>query len=152
LPGIDLKVRRFTGAEDASGMPGNTNTWCGWASLSTVSPCARIVVTYSFDVKFEGRGVCRVGDSLLHNNQNTAGGIQTGEQILPVNTVCTTCEAQQNKQTEGHPIDVATGRAFTTAKLFTCARPYTLSLFRTWLSTNNEIRGPRRLLFLLRIR
>jgi YD repeat-containing protein len=98
-------------------------------------------VTYSFDVKFEGRGVCRVGDSLLHNNRNTAGGIQIGEQILPVNPVCTTCEAQKNKQTEGHPIDVATGRAFTTAKLFTCARPYTLSLFRTWLSTNNEIPG-----------
>jgi YD repeat-containing protein len=98
-------------------------------------------VTYSFDVKFEGRGVCRVGDSLLHNNQNTAGGIQTGEQILPFNPVCTTCEAQKNKQTEGHPIDVATGRAFTTAKLFACARPYTMSLFRTWLSTNNEIPG-----------
>jgi hypothetical protein len=25
--------------------------------------------------------VCRVGDSLLHNNQNTAGGNRAGEQI-----------------------------------------------------------------------
>jgi len=35
LPGIDLKVRRPTGAKDVSGMPGNTSTWCGWASLPT---------------------------------------------------------------------------------------------------------------------
>ncbi|MCP3894268.1 MAG: DUF4150 domain-containing protein [Bacteroides sp.] len=29
--------------------------------------------TGSSDVKFEGRGVCRVGDTLLHNKNNTAG-------------------------------------------------------------------------------
>ena len=29
--------------------------------------------TYSFDVKFEGRNVCRLGDSLFHNQKNAAG-------------------------------------------------------------------------------
>ncbi|GEL70271.1 DUF4150 domain-containing protein [Myxococcus virescens] len=28
---------------------------------------------YSFDVKFEGRNVCRLGDPLFHNKKNTMG-------------------------------------------------------------------------------
>lgn len=28
---------------------------------------------YSFDIKLEGRNVCRVGDPMFHNNKNTAG-------------------------------------------------------------------------------
>ena len=28
---------------------------------------------YSFDVKFEGRNVCRLGDPLFHNQKNTVG-------------------------------------------------------------------------------
>lgn len=28
---------------------------------------------YSFDVKFEGKGVCRLGDSLFHNKKNGVG-------------------------------------------------------------------------------
>jgi hypothetical protein len=28
---------------------------------------------YSFDVKFEGRGVCRLGDPLFHNRKNIMG-------------------------------------------------------------------------------
>lgn len=28
---------------------------------------------YSFDVKFEGKNVCRLGDSLFHNNKNIMG-------------------------------------------------------------------------------
>ncbi len=28
---------------------------------------------YSFDVKFEGKGVCRLGDILFHNKKNTLG-------------------------------------------------------------------------------
>jgi len=28
---------------------------------------------YSFDVKIEGRNVCRAGDLMTHNNKNTAG-------------------------------------------------------------------------------
>ncbi|MFZ1984801.1 MAG: DUF4150 domain-containing protein [Desulfatitalea sp.] len=30
-------------------------------------------VTYSFDVKFEGRGVARNGDLMTHNSKNTVG-------------------------------------------------------------------------------
>jgi hypothetical protein len=30
-------------------------------------------MTYSFDVRFEGKNVCRVGDSLFHNRKNTMG-------------------------------------------------------------------------------
>src|SRR5512133_3391497 len=30
-------------------------------------------VTYSFDVKIEGKNVCRLGDRLFHNGQNTVG-------------------------------------------------------------------------------
>jgi len=28
---------------------------------------------YSFDVKFEGKNVCRLGDPLYHNNKNAMG-------------------------------------------------------------------------------
>jgi len=37
LPGIEPKVSRPPGAKDASGMPGNTSMWCGWASISKFS-------------------------------------------------------------------------------------------------------------------
>lgn len=30
-------------------------------------------VTYSFDVKLEGKNVCRLGDPMLHNKKNAAG-------------------------------------------------------------------------------
>jgi hypothetical protein len=30
-------------------------------------------LSYSFDVKYEGKNVCRLGDSLFHNKKNTAG-------------------------------------------------------------------------------
>lgn len=30
-------------------------------------------LAYSFDVKFEGRNVCRLGDALFHNDKNTMG-------------------------------------------------------------------------------
>lgn len=30
-------------------------------------------MSYSFDVKFEGRNVCRLGDSLFHNKKNACG-------------------------------------------------------------------------------
>lgn len=29
--------------------------------------------TYSFDVKFEGRNVCRLGDQVMHNKKNITG-------------------------------------------------------------------------------
>lgn len=44
----------------------------GGVASGTVKGAAEFVV-YSFDVKFEGRNVCRLGDPLFHNNKNTMG-------------------------------------------------------------------------------
>jgi hypothetical protein len=40
---------------------------------SGVNRDAAEFMMYSFDVKFEGNGVCRLGDPLFHNNKNTMG-------------------------------------------------------------------------------
>lgn len=44
----------------------------GGVTSSTVKGPAEFL-SYSFDVKFEGRNVCRLGDSLFHNQKNTMG-------------------------------------------------------------------------------
>lgn len=44
----------------------------GGVVSSTVKGPAEFL-NYSFDVKFEGRNVCRLGDSLFHNQKNTMG-------------------------------------------------------------------------------
>jgi hypothetical protein len=44
----------------------------GGVMSSTVKAPAEFM-TYSFDVQFEGRNVCRLGDSLLHNQKNAMG-------------------------------------------------------------------------------
>ena len=41
--------------------------------ISGVTRDAAEFMLYSFDVKFEGSGVCRMGDMLFHNNKNTLG-------------------------------------------------------------------------------
>jgi len=43
----------------------------GVASGSTKGPSEFMM--YSFDVKFEGKNVCRLGDPLFHNKKNTMG-------------------------------------------------------------------------------
>lgn len=43
----------------------------GVASNSIKGPCEFMM--YSFDVKFEGRNVCRLGDPLFHNKKNIMG-------------------------------------------------------------------------------
>lgn len=40
---------------------------------SGINRAAAEFMLYSFDVKFEGKGVCRLGDPLFHNNKNTLG-------------------------------------------------------------------------------
>ncbi|EDM74965.1 hypothetical protein PPSIR1_18942 [Plesiocystis pacifica SIR-1] len=40
---------------------------------SGVNRDAAEFMLYSFDVKFEGQGVCRLGDPLFHNAKNTMG-------------------------------------------------------------------------------
>ncbi|MCA9686891.1 MAG: DUF4150 domain-containing protein, partial [Myxococcales bacterium] len=41
--------------------------------MSGVNRDAAEFMLYSFDVKFEGKGVCRLGDMLFHNKKNTLG-------------------------------------------------------------------------------
>ena len=43
----------------------------GVASNSTKGACEFMM--YSFDVKFEGKNVCRLGDPLFHNKKNIMG-------------------------------------------------------------------------------
>ncbi len=43
----------------------------GVLSSSVKGPCE--FMNYSFDVKMEGRSVCRLGDPLFHNKKNTMG-------------------------------------------------------------------------------
>ena len=43
----------------------------GVASGSTKGPAEFML--YSFDVKFDGQNVCRLGDPLFHNRKNTLG-------------------------------------------------------------------------------
>jgi hypothetical protein len=40
-------------------------------SNSTKGPCEFMM--YSFDVRIEGKNVCRLGDPLFHNKKNTMG-------------------------------------------------------------------------------
>lgn len=41
--------------------------------MSGVNRDAAEFMLYSFDVQFEGKGVCRLGDMLFHNKKNTLG-------------------------------------------------------------------------------
>lgn len=41
--------------------------------VSGTSAGACEFLSYSFDVKIEGKNVCRLGDALFHNGKNTAG-------------------------------------------------------------------------------
>lgn len=41
--------------------------------ISGVNKSICQIVTYSFDVKFEGRNVCRLGDTMMHNKKNIIG-------------------------------------------------------------------------------
>ena len=43
----------------------------GIISNKIKGPCEFMM--YSFDVKFEGKNVCRMGDPLFHNDKNTMG-------------------------------------------------------------------------------
>lgn len=43
----------------------------GVMSSKIKGPCEFML--YSFDVKFEGKNVCRLGDSLFHNDKNGMG-------------------------------------------------------------------------------
>ena len=59
----DAKYMMSTGDEAGSAM--------GVMSNKIKGPCEFML--YSFDVKFEGKNVCRLGDPLFHNEKNGMG-------------------------------------------------------------------------------
>jgi hypothetical protein len=59
----DAKYMMSTG--DEAGSAG------GIISSKIKGPCEFMM--YSFDVKFEGKNICRMGDPLFHNDKNTMG-------------------------------------------------------------------------------
>ncbi len=69
---VDGKMPMVKGATYAmsAGDEGGT-AGGGVISSSIKGPCEFVLV--SFDVKFEGKGVARLGDPLFHNKKNIAG-------------------------------------------------------------------------------
>jgi hypothetical protein len=59
----DAKYQMSTGDEAGSAM--------GVMSSKIKGECEYMM--YSFDVKYEGKGVCRLGDPLFHNKKNGMG-------------------------------------------------------------------------------
>ncbi|MGB7218838.1 MAG: DUF4150 domain-containing protein [Vicinamibacterales bacterium] len=59
----DAKYSKSTGDEAGSAM--------GIISSKNKGACEYMM--YSFDVKYEGKGVCRLGDPLFHNDKNIMG-------------------------------------------------------------------------------
>jgi hypothetical protein len=66
------KSSRFAAGKAAESVAaGAVLTLIGVASGSTKGPAEFML--YSFDVKFDGQNVCRLGDPLFHNRKNTLG-------------------------------------------------------------------------------
>lgn len=59
------------GAEYSTSTGDEAGTAKGVASGTTKGICEFMM--YSFDVKFEGKNVCRLGDPLFHNKKNIMG-------------------------------------------------------------------------------
>lgn len=59
-------------------------------------------ITYSFDVKFEGKGACRLTDKMFHNHQNTvnmAGELQMPLLSLPdLKAACFQCRKELSEE------------------------------------------------------
>jgi hypothetical protein len=68
---IEGKMPMVKGAQYCISSGDEAGTVGGVVSGSTKGPCE--FMNYSFDVKFEGRNVCRLGDPLFHNKKNTMG-------------------------------------------------------------------------------
>lgn len=62
---------------------------------------------------------------------------EIGEGVSVDTTKVDTCACTST----GHPIDVATGKVFTVAKDVTFAKPFSIGLFRTWISENADKQG-----------
>lgn len=65
---VDGQMPMTKGAKYATSAGDEAGTLGGVVSSKTKGTCEFLI--YSFDVKFEGKNVCRLGDSLLHNDKN----------------------------------------------------------------------------------
>ncbi len=68
---IDGKMPMVKGAKYSTSTGDEAGTVGGIISGKTKGACEFML--YSFDVKFEGKHVCRLGDSLFHNDKNAMG-------------------------------------------------------------------------------
>ncbi|MBA3707731.1 MAG: DUF4150 domain-containing protein [Planctomycetes bacterium] len=68
---VDGKMPMVKGARYACSTGDEAGAGGGVLSQSTRGACAFLL--YSFDVTFEGRGACRVGDPMFHNKKNALG-------------------------------------------------------------------------------
>jgi hypothetical protein len=69
---VDGKMPMVQGATYATSAGDEAGTAGGGVVSNRIqAPCEFIVV--SFDVRFEGKGVARLGDPLFHNQKNAAG-------------------------------------------------------------------------------
>lgn len=67
----DKKMPMVKGAKYSRSMGDEAGTLGGVASSVNMNVCEFMM--YSFDVKFEGKNVCRMGDPLFHNKKNIMG-------------------------------------------------------------------------------
>lgn len=67
----DGKMPMVKGAKYSRSSGDEAGTIGGILSSSNMSECEYML--YSFDVKFEGKNVCRMGDPLFHNKKNMMG-------------------------------------------------------------------------------
>ncbi len=67
----DGKMPMVKGAQYSTSTGDEAGSAKGVASGTTKGVCEFMM--YSFDVKFEGKNVCRLGDPLFHNKKNIMG-------------------------------------------------------------------------------
>ncbi len=68
---VDGKMPMVKGAQYSTSTGDEPGTHKGIVSGTTKGVCEFMM--YSFDVKFEGKNVCRLGDPLFHNKKNIMG-------------------------------------------------------------------------------
>lgn len=68
---VDGQMPMVKGAELSTSTGDEPGTAKGVASGTTKGVCEFLM--YSFDVKIEGKNVCRLSDPLFHNKKNTLG-------------------------------------------------------------------------------
>ena len=67
----DQKMPMVKGAKYSRSMGDEAGTVGGVLSNVNMNVCEFLL--YSFDVKFEGKNVCRLGDPMFHNKKNILG-------------------------------------------------------------------------------